>query len=661
MKGTTKWVYRATFAAVALSLVAGVARAQQAPTPSGKESPQIESELRSGGNFHSSFASSEFASQGGTIIQGAPFSAVGVKETAQILSDGRRITRRMVQSIYRNSEGSTRNEWGNETKSPTARSFPIIYDAATGALYFGRSSLGSKSPLKDAAQRKVKVITPQSPPDDITRVLGETIEPLGTKTIEGVTAEGVRVTTTIPMTEIGGVRSNKVIYERWYSQELRRNVLIKVTDPRFGEAVYRLTRIDRNEPARELFQTAAAENAPTSSNSPAVPVEGERNPGAPVSVKLERGGHVSVDNRTTGRIRIIGWDRDTVEATATSERGVEAVRFAVRETPEKYIWLKADYLERDGDKPTRLDVKPRPEATPQSEETPQQESSKMAPAPSTLPLASGRPANMKEPFRLPGIIRKPEALADEDYVGPPMVDGQPLEVHLEVRVPRYAEIELIKVIRSPVEVTGVETPIVVLGNKGDVVLKNVRDVEVRTRSGSVEIEDAAGFVEVVTAGGPIQVRRAGGDVRVLSISGKIEIECVRGRVNVDSADGSVTLSNVQGDVEANSSNSNVLFTGAIREDGRYHLKTMSGAIEMAVRDKGPGFTAALSSYTGTIENDFQLQIKQSSEQHMETDVNRRIIGSHGNGRAQITLDSFDGKIKLAKLTPGAVKECKIQN
>src|SRR5215208_5734491 len=42
-----------------------------------------------------------------------------------------------------------------------------------------------------------------------------------------------------------------------------------------------------------------------------------------VSFKLEPGGHVAVDNRTIGRITIIGWDKDTVEATATSERGVE--------------------------------------------------------------------------------------------------------------------------------------------------------------------------------------------------------------------------------------------------------------------------------------------------------------------------------------------------
>jgi hypothetical protein len=79
---------------------------------------------------------------------------------------------------------------------------------------------------------------------------------------------------------------------------------------------------------------------------------------------------------------------------------------------------------------------------------------------------------------------------------------------------------------------------------------------------------------------------------------------------------------------------------------------------MSVRDKPPGFTVTLSSYRGTIENDFQLQVKSSNEQHQETDINRRIVGRLGDGKAQITLDSFDGKVKLAKLSPGAVTECK---
>jgi hypothetical protein len=48
-----------------------------------------------------------------------------------------------------------------------------------------------------------------------------------------------------------------VVYERWYSQALRRDVLIKCSDPRFGEAVYRLTNIERSEPAAQLFVVPA--------------------------------------------------------------------------------------------------------------------------------------------------------------------------------------------------------------------------------------------------------------------------------------------------------------------------------------------------------------------------------------------------------------------
>jgi hypothetical protein len=367
-----------------------------------------------------------------------------------------------------------------------------------------------------------------------------------------------------------------------------------------------------------------------------------------VSFKLETGGHVAVDNRTTGRIVIIGWDKDMVEATATSERGVEMVRFSIKETSEKFIWLKADYLKRPEDekplpedeKPQPADEKPRPEAT------------------VAVPTPSGTPGVLPVPTEMPRQIRMPVPSLYDGLMEPPLRDGKPVEVHLEVRVPRYAEIDVIKVIRSRVEVTGIETPIVVLGDKSDVVLKNVREAEVRTRSGGVEIEDTSGFIEVVTASGPVRVRRAENNVRVLTISGSIELECVEGRVNVDSADGSITLNNVQGDVEANASNSTVLFTGAIRGDGRYHLKTMSGAVEMAVQDKLPGLTAVLSSYSGTIENDLELQFKQSREEQIEGNINRRIVGRHGDGQAQITLDSFDGRVKLTKITSGALKDCK---
>jgi hypothetical protein len=79
-------------------------------------------------------------------------------------------------------------------------------------------------------------------------------EQLGTQTIEGVAAEGTRVTFTIPAGKIGNDRPIVTVNERWYSQELQTVVMSKNSDPRMGETTYRLTNIDRSEPDPSLFQ-----------------------------------------------------------------------------------------------------------------------------------------------------------------------------------------------------------------------------------------------------------------------------------------------------------------------------------------------------------------------------------------------------------------------
>jgi hypothetical protein len=78
-------------------------------------------------------------------------------------------------------------------------------------------------------------------------------EELGTRDIEGVTAEGTRRVTTIPAGAIGNDRPIETVYERWYSKELQMVVMSKTTDPRFGEQTYRLTNIVRTEPDPTLF------------------------------------------------------------------------------------------------------------------------------------------------------------------------------------------------------------------------------------------------------------------------------------------------------------------------------------------------------------------------------------------------------------------------
>jgi TonB family protein len=79
-------------------------------------------------------------------------------------------------------------------------------------------------------------------------------ESLGKQTIEGVECEGTRSTTTIPAGEMNNELPINIVTESWYSPDLQVTVLRKFNDPRYGEDTYRLTNINRAEPAKELFE-----------------------------------------------------------------------------------------------------------------------------------------------------------------------------------------------------------------------------------------------------------------------------------------------------------------------------------------------------------------------------------------------------------------------
>jgi hypothetical protein len=82
-------------------------------------------------------------------------------------------------------------------------------------------------------------------------------EDLGKQMVEGVEAEGTRYVTTIAAGEIGNEQPIEVVFESWYSPELQTVVMSKHSDPRSGENTYRLTNINRSEPARSLFEVPA--------------------------------------------------------------------------------------------------------------------------------------------------------------------------------------------------------------------------------------------------------------------------------------------------------------------------------------------------------------------------------------------------------------------
>lgn len=246
-----------------------------------------------GGNTFT-FVSSEMSFDG-KVVKGVPYSAEALTEVTQTLGDGNRIVRKSTASIYRDSEGRTRREQTLGSIGPFATSGDtpqtlFINDPVAGVNYVldPRTRTARKLPLprieslppgartEVRIQEKVGEAAPGghgAPGDRVMVFQSRTGEPgphrtvkpgpkpktesLGKQTIEGVEAEGTRTTITIPAGEIGNERPIEIVSERWYSPELQTLVMSRQSDPFVGDSVYRLTNINRGEPARSLFEVPA--------------------------------------------------------------------------------------------------------------------------------------------------------------------------------------------------------------------------------------------------------------------------------------------------------------------------------------------------------------------------------------------------------------------
>ena len=189
-------------------------------------------------------------------LKGAPYSAEVVIESTQTLTDGTRITRQVKASVYRDSEGRVRREQTLGSIGP----FPPPADAPK-LVFITDPTKGTHSVLDvnrlTARQMPFAPHKPPPPPSDAPNKPTAVTESLGKKTIEGVEAEGIRATITIPAGQIGNDRPLHIVSERWYAPDLQLVVLSIYNDPRLGSHTFRLTNIKRDEPARALFEIPA--------------------------------------------------------------------------------------------------------------------------------------------------------------------------------------------------------------------------------------------------------------------------------------------------------------------------------------------------------------------------------------------------------------------
>jgi hypothetical protein len=193
----------------------------------------------------------------GKIVKGEPLSAELIVTRETVLSDGNKIRNESQSKIYRDADGRVRREMGVDLAmaavGPVKHSLTVITDPVAGSRYI-------LNPENKTA-RQAPMRGPNPGPGDHEahmKALGGggdvTKEQLGTKTVNGVQAEGVRVTRTIAAGSMGNEKPIMVVTERWFSPDLQMVVMTTHTDPMMGTVTTKLVNVTPGAPDAALFQ-----------------------------------------------------------------------------------------------------------------------------------------------------------------------------------------------------------------------------------------------------------------------------------------------------------------------------------------------------------------------------------------------------------------------
>jgi hypothetical protein len=193
------------------------------------------------------------------VVSGSPYSAQAVTQFTQTLANGDHIQRTTTASVARDSLGRTRADRSfraiGALSSGTAGSrMVMIFDPVASKSYvLEPDSKTARSTEITQRQMPANRAGAANAPHGPRNSGAAKTEDLGTQVMQGVTAQGKRVTRTIAAGAEGNEKDIDIVTETWYSPDLQVVVMSKTSDPRYGESVYQLNGINRAEPDASLF------------------------------------------------------------------------------------------------------------------------------------------------------------------------------------------------------------------------------------------------------------------------------------------------------------------------------------------------------------------------------------------------------------------------
>ena len=207
--------------------------------------------------------------------------------------------------------------------------------------------------------------------------------------------------------------------------------------------------------------------------------------------------------------------------------------------------------------------------------------------------------------------------------------GPPEEITLRISAPAWIGLSLAGVntsakvegIRAPISVETVEGEVDVIGGESLISLRSVQ--------GSVRLRGAKGRINVNSVNDDVEVANSSGDIAAQTVNGEILLQ------GVDASS-----------LDANTVNGDISYSGPIRSNGRYALSTHNGDLTLTV-PQGTSAGVTVSTFSGDFESEFPVPLQGTRK-------GKGFNFTLGSGSAQVTLESFQGTIRLVR--PGSEED-----
>lgn len=201
--------------------------------------------------------------------------------------------------------------------------------------------------------------------------------------------------------------------------------------------------------------------------------------------------------------------------------------------------------------------------------------------------------------------------------------GPPSEVDLRISAPPWMALTLSGV-NTNAKVEGIRAPI-----------------SVETVEGEVDVAGGDGLISLRSVQGSVKLRGARGRISVNSVNEDVEVANSTGDIMAETVNGEITLETVDAaTVDASTINGDITYAGPIRTEGRYSLSTHNGDILLTVPE-GTSANVSVSTFNGDFESEFPVPLSGTRK-------GKGFSFTLGSGSAQVTLESFQGTIRLVR-------------